>query len=187
MFGKLLYFGFQGVDIDGNQDVLIIKDWRLIKHFTFILIVLIIAFLIGSVLYQNLEETRSKIIAVSGIAVVGFIACAVRFFQIPYRRIYLFDKKQGIYRLIEVYPYKNNENIGKLGEIKKVQTDVYRQKERNPPKYIYQTSLVLQGFPSDSLIPVPVDEESSEETTSSAIAFAIAEFLQVPFDENRYD
>lgn len=189
MLGRLIYIGFQGVDINFDKDILKIEDRRLIKHSWFVLIVLGIAFVVGYPLYQYLSTFWNRLAVAVAIIVVVLIVCAVRLSQISYRRIYSFDKKQGIYRLIEVFPFRVNENAGKLENIKKVQTDVYRHDSdgANADYYTYQTFLILDDFLAyDGSNTVAVGEESKNESTAAEIAMAISDFLQIPFSEERH-
>lgn len=189
MLGEFLYSGFQGVEIDQDKDVLKIEDRRLLKHLWFILIVLSVTLIAGRLIYEYLSAFWSGLAIAGAITVIVLIVCAVRFSRISYRRIYSFNKKQGTYRLIEVFPFRVNENAGKLEDIKKVQLDVYRydSNRTNSDYYTYQTSLVLDGFLAyDGSNMIAVDEESENESTSSSIAGAISDFLQVPFSEEKH-
>jgi hypothetical protein len=173
------------VNISSTNEVLRIEDSRCLRHLNIVWIVLGIALLTAYPAYLLLLiESQIVAILVSGLIVLAaLIFLAVKVAQLPHRRIYIFDKKQGTYRFIESSFIKTDENAGKLGEIRKVKIEVteYEDSESNHTSYKYQTFVVLDDFLAyDSSNIISVDEESGNYESSSRIAVSIAEFLKIP-------
>lgn len=182
MFGEFLYSRFQSVNINQDQNVLKIEDRRLLKHLWFFTIVFCITFIAGRIIYEYLSTFWSDLTIFAVFAVAVLIVCAARFSLISHRRLYSFDKKQGTYRLIELFPFKTVENTGKIEDITRVQMDVYHHdtNRTNSDYYTYQTSIIVDGSGI-----ITVDEESKNEIASTEIGTAISDFLNIPFDVNK--
>lgn len=179
------------VNIDSNNDLLKIEDRRCLKHFSVGGLWLIGGGVIGYTLYVLLLVSSPAVAVFVGISVpvIALIIGAMKVSQLPYRRIYFFDKKQKSYRLIEITSLETQENAGKLDEIKRVRIDInkYESSENNSKTYGYQTVLVLDNFLAyDDSNLIPVEEESGNYDASSRIASAIADFLQLPIPEDNH-
>ena len=174
------------VNINSTDDVLRIEDSRCLKHLNVAGVTLLVALVVAYPAHLFLSEEKNQftgILVSVLILLAALIFFVVKFAQLPYRRIYIFDKKQGSYRFIESSFLKSDENAGKLGEIRKVKIEVteYEDSESNNTSYRYQTFVVLDDFLAyDSSNVISVDEETGNYESSSRIAVSIAEFLRIP-------
>lgn len=171
------------IDTVHNGEVLKIESRRLVKH------LLTLLWLIGGVLFLTyiLYLVLSQIAAVISGAVIllmALIIAAVKLSRLPYHRMCLFDKKQKIYRIIEMSLLKNDEIAGKLDDIKAIEITVTPYHNEDSVSYGYQTFLIMNDFlVYDGSNMVAVEEETGTESNSTRVAAAIANFLQLPVPE----
>lgn len=172
-----------------DGEVLKIDNRRLLKHFWVCLAFLGGGLILSYLSYMVLSTTHYGIAAYIAPAIIlpiSLVLAIWKILNIPYHRLCLFDKKQQIYRIVEMTPFSNNEIAGKLEDIKKLEIVVteYESSEDNSVSYGYQAFLILSDFLAyDGSNMIALEEETGTSTNSTNVANAIAAFLKLPFPE----
>lgn len=179
---------FFPVEIDKREDILTISDKRCFENLTAIGGLIVLA-LVGLVLLIPFRPDFWGILILIGL-LSGMAFLTFKIFRTPYKRFCIFDKNQNIYRIIKVTPTKNNYFDGKLEEIKKVKIEIteYVNRENRDRSYSYQAFLIFNSLMGDDDSNALAIEENSifnnRYKISAKIAFAIADFLQLPIPED---
>lgn len=116
----------------------------------------------------------------------GFGFLSFKFFRMPYKKMFIFDKKQGIFRIIKFTPGKAREIAGKLDQINKLKIEIteYVSSEDRQRTNYFQTFIVINDATTNELKTIPLEENSSSRNKISVkIAFSITDFLQISAPE----
>ena len=170
-----------------NGEVLKIDNRRLLKHLWvfggFFGGGMILSFLLFEIL-SSFHYGIAAYIAPASILLISLVLAVLKIIRIPYHRLCLFDKKQKIYRIIEMSLLKNDEVAGKLDDIKAIEITVTAYHNEDSVSYSYQAFLIMNDFlVYDGSNMVAVEEETGTESNSTRVATAIANFLQLPVPE----
>lgn len=180
---------YVSIDTVHEGEVLKIDNRRLTKHFWVLCGFLGGGGILSYLLYMILSTSHYAIaayIAPAIILLISLIIAVLKILQIPYHRLCFFDKKQQIYRIIEMTLFGNNELTGRLEDIKELKIIVteYESSESNSVSYGYQAFLILNDFlVYDGSNMIPLEEETGTSSNSTNVANAIAAFLKLPFPE----
>lgn len=174
--------------IDRQENILKIDDMQLLRQFSVVGFLGAVAMLIAFMAYFFLSQSDrfSMILIIVFASVLAVIIASVMILQMPYRRISVFDKKEGTYKLIEYVPFNNLKIEGKLDEIKSVKIAVTKYTSSEPPysdTYKYQTFLVLDSILSYDNSIIALEEENTNHFTAKLKANAAADFLRIPIKD----
>ena len=180
------YFdNFFPVDINPQQDQLVIEDRRPGDNLLLSIVLALGALFISAALFRPLIA--------GGIywPLVLFLLPApifgVRSLLLPFREKYVFNKGQGTYTFTRQSALKRETTEGDLSQIRAVQIERRAVTTDNGTREVFRVALLLSqglllGMP-DTLVLREETPVASGYESEARIAYAIANFLQVPVPE----
>lgn len=178
--------GWFPIGITKSEKLLTIVEKRAYGNILLLLLGAIVFAFAGYPILQSLlgigELMYLILFALACLAGIGYIINKI--IQTPYKRISIFDKDQNLYKIVGIKLFSNEDNIGNLDQIKKVNIQATKHTDsEGDDTYSYFPYLQLDDFlsyPDYNIVPL---QEGGGLADADRIASEIASFLKLPAPE----